>query len=130
MAYENDRDRHARLVKEFWSVKEKACQRCGVVQPNAFTHFGKKWFLDRQTFVTVNVCLSCGSKKLRDLWTKRRWKDYDYQVYKAVEAVRAARRERRVNPDAPREQWSEIDERIYAVMAPGKEPDAPRPTDE
>lgn len=127
MTYENDRDRKARLIREFWEVKEKACKRCGVVQPNAYTHFGKKRFLDLENFCTVDVCNSCVTAKHRARWIKIKWDEYDYQCFKAMEYVRKQRIERGVKGDAPRAEWSEIDERVYTSLAPSTPPEGPRP---
>lgn len=127
MTYENDRDRKARLIKEFWAVKEKACQRCGVVKANSFEFFQKKWFLDRQTFVTVDVCKSCQSAAHRARWIKKHWEDYDYAVFKAEEAVRTARIARGLRGIVDRIEWDPQDHAVYLMSAPSTPPVEPRP---
>jgi len=41
----------------------KACRRCGVEYLNDFDHFGKRFYLRRDRFVTVDVCNACRAAK-------------------------------------------------------------------
>jgi len=125
-AYETDAQRRARLLAAITDLKEKACTRCGVVKPNDLQHFGNKLFYDRHTMVPTEVCKACTSAKIANRWRKQKWDEYDYQCWKASEAVRKLRRERGENPDVPQDQWTDQDVALYTGLLP-MTPDCPRP---
>jgi RNA polymerase subunit RPABC4/transcription elongation factor Spt4 len=109
------------------ALKEKACTRCGVVKPNDLVHFGNKLFGDRHTMVPTEVCKACTAAKIANRWRRQRWDQYEYECFKAREAVRKARAERgEPEPEADPSQWTEADATVYDSLKPA-EPDCPRP---
>lgn len=51
--------------------REKPCRRCGTMYPNTFEFFGKKWFGNRKTYTTVDVCIKCKTERLAETLKKK-----------------------------------------------------------